>query len=139
MYWLATDDYSDAPRKKPNNLEDCTKSPIAKDFTSPWIGHGIEDIARWLQATPEDCGFNSRFFAVLDAGAKDDPATVVVCRIGDSGGEGSKIFSFRFPRVRAVEHIFGAPQDTWDEHTRYGHGDAEIRYGDDAKVPSATA
>jgi hypothetical protein len=137
MYWLATDDYSDAPRKSPSNVNDGTEPPISKDFVSPWIDCKMEDIIRWLQAKPEDAGFNSRFFAVLDAGSKDDPATVVVCRIGDAEGEGDKMFSFRFPRVRAVEHLAGAPQDMWDELTRYGHGDAEIRYGHDVKVPSA--
>jgi len=131
-YWLATEDYSDAPKKKSSNVHDCTKPPIPKDYRSPWIGGKIDDIIQWLQAKPDDTGFNPRFFAVLDNGSKDDSPTVVVCRIGNMDSQGDKVFAFRYERVRAVEHLTGAPQDVWDELTRYGHGDAEINYGDDA-------
>lgn len=127
-YWLATDKYSDAPQKKGHG----TEPPISKDFTSPWVGCTIEEIVRWLEAKPDDAGFNPRFFAVLDVGTKDDPPTAVVCRTGDLEGKGDKVFSFRFERSRAIEHLMGAPSDAWDELTRNGHGDAEIRYGDDA-------
>lgn len=85
---------------------------------------------RWLKAKPEDADVNDHYFAVLDEGARDDPPTMVVCRIGDLDLKGDKLFLLRFDRVRAVEHLVGAPSDAWDELTRYGERNAEIQYGD---------
>lgn len=132
-YWLATEDHTDVPKSKPRKIENspnCTDVPISEDYRSPWIGQRLDSIIQWLKGLPDDTGVNPRFFAVLDLGAKDDPPTIVICRIGDQDGEGDKVFSFRYNRTRAVEQLIGSPQDVWDDLTRYGHGDAEIHLQD---------
>lgn len=66
---------------------------------------------------------------MLDKGARDDPPTIVVCRIGDLNAEGDKLFLLRKEVLRATEHLSGAPADAWDEAVRY-RGNAEIEYDD---------
>ena len=100
------------------------------DFKSPWIGQKLDALVQWLQAKPEDTDLNDHHFAVLDKGAKDDPPTVVICRIGDLDLKGDKVFLIRKGSVTAVDWLVGAPSDAWDELTRQGKKNAEIEYDD---------
>ena len=68
---------------------------------------------------------------MLDKGARDNPPTIVVCRLGDLHAEGDKLFLLREEALAATEHLKGAPADTWDELVRY-KGNAEIQCDDDA-------
>ena len=123
---LVNDSYDRLPKKQ-HNVNEGTIPPIPKDFASPWVGQIMHELVGWLKAKPTDIDLNHRHFAVLDAGARDDPPTVVVCRWGDMHGSGEKLFMLRKPAMKAVEHLLGAPADVWDETIRI-HGGAEIRY-----------
>ena len=126
--WLVTSKYEDAPKKQ-KNANVGTTSPIPKHFESPWIGQTIDELGLWLKAKPGETDLNERHFAILDMGAKDDPSTVVCCRIGDHGGKGDGLFILRKESKHAGEHLAGAPTDAWDEEVRLD-GSAEIRYED---------
>ena len=127
--WLATEKYHDAPTKlpRPQGRGEGTTPPIPKGFKSPWIGTKIEDLTKWLQAKPEDIDLNSHHFAVLDQGAKDDPPTIVVCRIGGIDFEGDELYVLRKNVVQAIDQLIGAPSDGWTEAVRY-RGNSEIWY-----------
>ena len=129
-FWLATDNYEDAPKKKPYWRSEGTIPPIPKDFTSPWIGRNIRELVQWLKDEPEETDLNGRHFAVLDKGARDESPTVVCCRFGDLHAQGDKLYLVRESSVGAVEHLVGAASDTWDEVTRRGKRNAEIEYDD---------
>lgn len=123
--WVASDNYADASKKK-HNHNDGTIPPVS-DFKSLWIGRPIDELVKWLQAKPEDTDLNERHFAVLDKGAKDDPATIVVCRIGNYKREGDEVYILRKQCPRGVEHLLGAAPSDWDETVRI-FGNVEIRY-----------
>lgn len=131
-FWLATDKYDDAPKKQSRDPNDGTKPPIRKDFKSPWIERKLDEMVEWLKGMPEDIDLNAHYFGALDNGAKRDPPTIVVCRIGDVELKGDKLFLLRKDSIKAVEHLVGAQSDAWDELTRHGEKNAEIEYSDNA-------
>ena len=91
----------------------------------------VDELVEWLKAKPEETDLNAHDFAVLDKGAMDDPPTIVSCRIGDLDLNGDKLFLVRKDSVAAVEHLVGAPSDTWDLLTRDGEKNAKIEYGEE--------
>ena len=119
------------PKKQPRGASEGTIPPIPKDFKSPWIGKRVDNLVRWLKSKPEGRDLDDRHFVVLDKVAKDDPPTIINCRFGDHNAHGDKVFLIRKWPLKAVEHLFGAPEDTWDEWIRY-YGNAEIKYDKDA-------
>lgn len=129
-FWLACDRYDDLPEKQ-HGAGKGTKTPIPKDFKSPWVGRGLDELVKWLQTKPESADINERFFAVLDKGARDDPPTIVICRIGDLDRKGDKVFKFRYEPLEGAEYMVGAPPDFWDENERNGVHIAEIEYDED--------
>ena len=132
--WLATKRYEDAHEKLPRDSREVnfgTKPPIPKDFKSPWIGSRLEELVQWLKVKPEHIDLKAYHFAVLDKGAKDDPLTMVVCRIGGIGHNDDNLYLFRKEAEEAVAHLIGASSDGWIEFTRGGEKNAQIIYDDD--------
>ena len=74
-------------QKKQYDSNDGTKPPISKSFESPWIGKPAKELVEWLKGKPDDTDLNERKFAILDKGERDDPPTIVVCRIEDPDAE----------------------------------------------------
>ena len=125
-----TDRYEDVPKKQHGTVNDGTRPPIPEDFQSPWIGKPLDELTKWLKNKPSETDLNDRHFAVLDKGARADPPTIVVCRIGHLHAEGDKLFMLRFDGIRAVAHLGGASEDVWDQMV-LDKGNAEIEYDDD--------
>ena len=125
-----TDNYEDAPKKHPSIANEGTRPPIPDNFESPWIGKQLDELTTWLKAKPSETDLNDRHFAVLDRGARANPPTIVICRVGDRHREGDKLFMLRLSGIRAVELMCGAPPDAWDQMVE-DKGNAEIEYDDD--------
>lgn len=87
-------------------------------------------MVEWLECKPDDIDLNERYFAVLDKGARDDPPTIVICRIGDLHTEQFELILMRKPVIEAIDQLIGAAPVTWREYARQG-GKAEIKYDDD--------
>ena len=87
-------------------------------------------MVEWLKGKPDDTDLNERKFAILDRGARDDPPTIVVCRIEDPDAEDHGLVLRRMGVRDGVDQLIGAPNDWWKEYARYA-GNAEIRYDND--------
>ena len=130
-FWLASESFDDAPEKQEEELGEGTIPPISKDFKSPWTGKKIDKLVQWLQAKPENIDLNARHFAVLDNGARDDPPTMVVCRVGDQFGDGDKVFMMLLNPEDAANHLRGADADVWVECDLRGEDTTDIEYDSD--------
>ena len=113
-FYLATDDYASAPKRKPNERYPTgTEAPISKSFKSPFIGHSVADVASWLRKKPESTALEDKFFAVLDKKAKQ--GSVVLCRIGDSEGKGNGLSFVLLDAEQSSLTLSGMEYGTWEE------------------------
>ena len=112
VFWLTTDKY-DAPKRRYDSNH-ATKPPIPESFESSWIGAPVSKIVEWLKGKPEDTDLDERQFAILDKGARDDPSTIVVCRL-DPEAEGDGIILRRMGVMDGVDQLIGADADWWRE------------------------
>lgn len=124
--WLASDDYSDVPKKVQGVATKGTKPPISSSYKSPWVGKKVEDVAGWLKNKPEEADIDINFFAVLDKSAMK--GEVVICRIGGPElKDMEKLHLLRLKAYEAVQQIYVAQFGNWeDEEERSGR--AEIEY-----------
>ncbi|KAL8900044.1 MAG: hypothetical protein Q9207_005882 [Kuettlingeria erythrocarpa] len=82
-WYLATLDYDAAPQRKPDGTAtSATPVPIDPSFTSPFIGKGLEDVARWLRGKPQNVDVDPRYFGVLDKQAEKS-GKIAICRLND--------------------------------------------------------
>ncbi len=129
IFWLASQDYNDAPKKRPNVVNNGTPTPIADNFKSPWVGKPVEDLLKWLQAKPVEADLNFWHFAILDQGAKAKEPTIVVGRVGNHALEGDHIYLLRHEASYAATFLIGSNTNDFDELTKDGKMNAEINYG----------
>ena len=126
--WLATDNYDDAPQKDEKYANVGTKAPISSDWTSPFIGWKVEDVAKWLQEKADTVDLDSNHFAILDKQAAEDNS-VVVCKLGDRELQGDSLDYFRDTPRHAAVFLTGQEPYEWEE-LREGRQRVEIMYGD---------
>lgn len=125
-YWLATDNYSDAPVKDPKITGTGTTPPVPHNFKSAFIGKSLEDIVGWLNQKPPEVDLNSYLFAVLDKGALGADKTVVICKTGtDDLHDREPIACLRYDSQMSSLFLNGGPPEQW-----YTDEPAEIKYGE---------
>ncbi|KAK7413933.1 hypothetical protein QQX98_007201 [Neonectria punicea] len=87
--YVATDSYSDAPKRLENQYPEGTKAPLENsDFRSPFIGKSLESCAEWLKNAPDEVALNREYFTAVDQFSRADD-TVLICRVvsGQDKGE----------------------------------------------------
>jgi hypothetical protein len=112
MLWLASDKYSVAPQKEDGKVNLGTESRITAEWTSPWIGYSIEDVAKWLQEKPDSVDLDGNHFAVLSKEAVDK--TVVLCKIGDQLLKGDSLSFQRISARMASVRLGGMDASEWE-------------------------
>ena len=118
-FWLAADNYEDAPHKRPKHTNLGTSPPIDENFRSPWIGKKVENCVNWLQQKPDTVDLDVHHFAVLDRQAAVD-GIVVTCKIGDRHLEGIELKFLRKPAVEASAWLVGLEFGDWARSPREG-------------------
>ena len=111
---MATDDYKFAPQIKPEGGgQEGTEAPIDGAFESPFVGHSVADVAKWLKKKPESVDLEANFFAVLDK--KAESGSVVLCRIGDRDGKGDALSCVLVKVEESSLTLAGMEYGGWEE------------------------
>ena len=122
---MATANYASAPQKKPEGGgQEGTEAPIDESFKSPFVGHSVADVARWLQSKPESVDLDSTFFAVLDK--KAETGSVALCRIGDREGKGDEVSCVLVKTEESSLTLAGMEYGEFDELLRGGGYEPDI-------------
>lgn len=114
-FWLvSTSDYSLAPTKEGNKVNLGTSPPIQSNFSSPFIGSTLEEVARWLRNKPEDTDLDSHHFGVVDKRSAVE-GTVLLCKIGDKDLNGNDV-TCRTEHARdAGNFLLGLEYGEWEQ------------------------
>jgi hypothetical protein len=88
--WLA-DTYASLPDYRPNYRTFGTRTPINKDWKSPFVGKTIADAANFVRNAPKPpkplC---KRFFAVLQQDRFEQSGELLICKILSKQNEGDE-------------------------------------------------
>jgi len=78
--YVATDKYTDAPKKPENRYPEGTKAPIQDSSPqSPFTGKALESCAEWLRDAPDEVALNREYFTAMDQFSRTDD-TILICR-----------------------------------------------------------
>jgi hypothetical protein len=125
-FWLATNDYSNAPRKVPSVATQGTEPPIPASFESVFRGKKVEEVVEWLRNKPKEAAIDGNFFAVLDKTATN--GKVVIGRVGGYDLEDMENVEFmRFDAEFAALMLYSVQPGRWEE-LRQSSGLAGIEY-----------
>ncbi|CAI6302108.1 unnamed protein product [Periconia digitata] len=118
MFWLASDTFPTAPRRIQKDgttfFENATKPPIPKDWTSPFIGKTVEDVASFLKTVPRDLCVDWHHFAVLGEEYKEK-GLVALYRIGDEDLVGSNLEKLSCSVAGSTLALSSLEKHVWDE------------------------
>jgi hypothetical protein len=130
FYLVTTRDYSSVPQQREDNfLVDGTIPPVT-EFSSPFRGKTVEDIAEWLENAPSTVTIDEHYFAVLDDNSEAND-TVTICRKYDPNYDnGPKVGEVQFfpwtageagdvMAVAATTGAFDDRMDMYQEQQRY--------------------
>ena len=80
--WLASDNYSDAPKQEGKQIPPATEPPL-QNLPTGWSGKTIKECVKWVQQMPDDVALNKNYFAVINDDMKGDDSVLVVRIIED--------------------------------------------------------
>ncbi|KAL8686739.1 MAG: hypothetical protein Q9218_006896 [Villophora microphyllina] len=119
-WYLATLDYSAAPKKNPEGPKaQGTATPVDPSFSSPFVGKNLEDVAKWLRGKPPNADVDDRFFGVLDMQTARS-GKIAVCRLNDPKVE--KEVAWCILRTAEYSALYLAGLDSnldWNENVEY--------------------
>lgn len=100
-----------------------TKAPLPSSFKPAFVGKTATDVAMWLKNKPDGVDLDGKFFGVLDkkaAGGKDETENgagnnVVLCRIGDTEGQGNKVQCVLMSAEESTLTLGGMEYGTFDQ------------------------
>ncbi|KAL8948884.1 MAG: hypothetical protein Q9222_004972, partial [Ikaeria aurantiellina] len=116
-YWyLATTDYSAAPRKRPDGRgQQGTVDPVNPSFSSPFAGKSLDDAARWLRSKPQQVDLDPRFFGVLDKQARIS-GRIAICRLEDPQSKWAPASCLLYKAEESSLHLAGLDSELdWNE------------------------
>ncbi|KAF2113500.1 hypothetical protein BDV96DRAFT_661639 [Lophiotrema nucula] len=125
-FWLAKENYDDAPKRETGKAHEGDAPPISRDYTSPFIGKKVEDVADWLRNKPDSTDLDLHHFAILDKTAQD--GKIVICRIGGPKLKDQSDLDFmRLSALDGTQFLRGISAGMWEE-AKEDYGKAKIEY-----------
>lgn len=129
-FWVATKDYSNAPKKRPRFTSEGTTS-LTSSWTSPWTGSKPEELAAWIKNKPPNVDLDANHFGILDKNCEDGKS-VLLCKIGDLKLRGEALSFLRRDPPFASTTLVGLEPAEWEENYEGVKGarySVEIDYG----------
>ncbi|KAI4230773.1 MAG: hypothetical protein LQ349_006040 [Xanthoria aureola] len=126
-WYLATLDYRAAPQRKPDGTGQIgTPTPVDPSFSSPFVGKGLEEVAKWLRGKPQNVDLDSRYFGVLDKQAGKS-GKVAICRLNDPKTEKEPAWCILRDADESTLFLAGLPSDLdWNELVEIGRYTLEL-------------
>ena len=115
LFLPTASDLSDAPRKRADGeVSDGTPTPIS-NYTSPFTGQTIQQVAFVLRDAAEEIDLERRLFAIVNSNS-GETKTITVCRRGNRDYEGDEVEWYRIPATEAALELDAMEPGTWEEH-----------------------